>query len=113
MKILFKLVVVISALCVELVVLALGNELIFGLGHGQIADTRYRQKERVAAWIDDLNRPSPETKAKFREELRLMHKHEDWKMSLAVGVFFAINGVWIYYYFRGKRINACPSESTA
>jgi len=99
MKILFKTVVVILALFLELVFLALA----FGYGHGQIVDTVYRRQERLAALIDYHQHPSPETKARFQDELRLMHKHEDWKAYLAVGSFLVINGVWIYFYFRGRR----------
>jgi hypothetical protein len=39
--------------------------------------------------------------ARFQEELRLMHGHEDWKIYLAISLFFALNGAWIYYYFQG------------
>lgn len=106
MKIIFKIVVVLAALFLELAVLQFGSEIIFGPGHGQIVDTRYRQKERVAAFSDYEYHRSPETTARFQEELRLMHKHEDWKMYLVMGVFFAVNGVWIYYYFRHGKTTA-------
>jgi hypothetical protein len=103
MKIVFKLVVVISSLFLELVILDVGSTILFGLSHGQIMDAKYRQQERVAAFKDYLYHRSPETEAKFHEELRLMHKHEDWKIYLGIGLFAVINGIWIYYYFRGKR----------
>jgi hypothetical protein len=103
MKILFKSAVVVAALFLELIVLQLGSALFFGLGHGQILDTHYRQKERVAAFIENIQHPSLEAKAKLQEELSLMRKHEDWKTYLGISLFFAINGIWIYYYFRERR----------
>ena len=102
MKIIYKLLVVIVALFVELVVLQFGSELLFGMSHGMIVDVRYRRAERLAAFRDSIEHPSPATKAAFQEELRLMHKHEDWKWELALGLFIVINGVWIYYYFRRR-----------
>jgi hypothetical protein len=103
MKILSKLLVVILALFLELVVLEIGSEILFGMSHGMMADARYRRSERLAAFFDYHEHPSPETKAKFQEEMRLMHKHEDWKAYLAIGLFVVVNGVWIYYFFRGRR----------
>jgi hypothetical protein len=108
---LFKFVVVIAALYFELLLLGIGSEIIFGSSHGAIVDTSYRRKERLAAFVDFHNNPSPETRAKFQEELRLMHKHEDWKMYLAISLLVAINGVWIYYYFRERRLpNLKPDD---
>src|ERR1019366_4013940 len=97
MKILFKIVVVLLVLFLEIALL----EVLFP-GHGEIAAS-YRLQERSAAVYDYRDHPSAETKAKLQEELHLMHKHEDWKGYLALGVFFAVNGVWIYFYFRGRR----------
>ena len=113
MKVFFKIVVVILALYLEVAVLQLGSVILFGPGHGQIVDTRYRQKERVAAFNDYEYHRSPETTARFQEELRLMHKHEDWKMYLAIGLYFAINGVWIYYFFRGSLRHEAALKPTA
>ena len=100
MRILYKLLVVILALFLELVVLQFGSELLFGMSHGMMADAHYRRAERLAAFFDYHEHPSPDTKAKFQEEMRLMHKHEDWKAELALGLFIIINGTGIYYYFR-------------
>jgi hypothetical protein len=102
MKIIFKLLVIVSVLFLELVILEVGSEFLFGMSHGQIMDAKYRQKERVTAFKDYLNNRSPATETKFHEELRLMHKHEDWKMYLAISLFVATNGIWIWFYFRGK-----------
>ena len=100
MKILYKLLVVILVLFLELVVLQFGGDFLFGMSHGMIADAPYRRTERLAAFRDSMDHPSPSTKAAFQEELRLMHKHEDWKWELALRLFVVINGVGIYYYFR-------------
>jgi hypothetical protein len=113
MRILFKIIVVVSAILLEVAVLEIGSEFIFGLRHGMIVDSPYRREERLAALTDSLQHPSPETKARFQEELRLMHKHEDWKAYLGVGLFFAINAVWIFYYFRGVRSSTAPKPPVA
>ena len=99
MKIIPKLFVIVLALFLELVVFEFGSLIIFGPGHGQIVDTRYRQKERIAAFNDYEYHRSPENTARFQEELRLMHKHEDWKLYLALGLFVVVNGAGIYYYW--------------
>jgi len=99
MKVFSKSLAVILVLYLELAVLQVGSVIIFGPSHDPIG-ARYRHKERLAAYFDSRYHPSPETKAAFEEELRLMHKHEYWKGYLALGLFFAINGVWIYYYLR-------------
>ena len=83
----------------ELVVLEFGSELLFGMSHGAMADTHFRRQERLAAFADYHNHPSPDTKATFDEEMRLMHKHEDWKLYLGLGLFIVINGAGIYYYW--------------
>ena len=100
MKILYKLFVVIVALILELVLLEFGSELLFGMSHGMMADARYRRVERLAAFRDSIEHPSPATKAAFQDEMRLMHRHEDWKWQLVLGILVVINGVGIYYYFR-------------
>ena len=100
MKIFFKILVVILALFLELMVLELGGELLFGRSHGMMVDVSYRRTERLAALRNTRKYPSPATQAVFREEMRLMHQHEDWKWELAMGLFIAINGIGIYYYFR-------------
>jgi hypothetical protein len=87
MKIILKLFVIVLALILELVVLDFGSLIILGPGHGLIVDTRYRQKERVAAFNDYIYHRSPETTARFQDEARLMHKHEDWKLYLVASYF--------------------------
>ena len=79
----------------------LGFELIFvgtynPYPHGEIVDVRYRGKERMTAYMDYRLHPSPGTEAKFREEQRLMHKHEDWKGYTALGFLVALNIGGIY-----------------
>jgi hypothetical protein len=100
MKIISKVFVVVLALILELVIIDCGGELLFGRSHGMMADTQYRRKERLEAFVDYHHHPSPESKATFQEEMRLMHKHEDWKLELTLGLFVILNGVGIYYYFR-------------
>jgi len=69
--------VITLALVLELFVLDFGSELLFGRSHGPIADARFRRQERLAAYFEYNNHPSPATKAAFKEELRLIHNHED------------------------------------
>jgi hypothetical protein len=95
MKILFKTVVVILALFLELALLS-----ILFPGNGNVS---YRRAERDAAFSNYENHSSLEAKAKVQDELRLMRKHEAWKAYPFLGLFVAANGVWIYFYFRGRR----------
>lgn len=103
MRMAFKLLVIVAALFLEILLLDVGNGLIFGLSHGQMADVSYRRKQRFKAYFDYRQNPNEKTKADFQEEMRLMHRHEDWKTYLGVGLFFGVNGVWIYFYLREKR----------
>jgi hypothetical protein len=54
---------------------------------------RYRRHEREAALIDHSLHPSSATEARFQEELRLMHKHEDWKIYAMLGLLVALKWV--------------------
>ena len=74
--------------------------------HGEIVDVRYRGKERTTAYMDYRLHPSPETEAKFHEELRLMHKHEDWKGYAALGILVAVNIGGIYLLFKHDQKHA-------
>ena len=82
MRILFKVIVVLLALFLEIAILEFGPEVFGARSHGMMADAQYRRKERLAAYFDYQQHPSPESKAMFQEEMRLMHKHEDWKWEL-------------------------------
>jgi hypothetical protein len=93
----FKLILVSFVLFMELVFVGLYQP----YPHGEVSGVRYRNKERVAAMMDYRFHPSPATEATFQEELRLMHKHEDWKKYLALGILVALNLVGIYYFFGG------------
>ena len=93
-----------------LVGFALGFELILYVTyipypHGEIHDVRYRQHERETAMFDYRLHPSPATEATFHEELRLMHKHEDWKGYLALGLIVAANVAGIYCLLRYDKPN--------
>ena len=89
---LFKILLVGFGLGFELIFVATFNP----YPHGQIVDVHYRRHERMAAMMDYRIHPSLATKARFREELRLMHKHEDWKMYAALGLLVVLNCVGIY-----------------
>ena len=93
---LFKILLVAFGLGFELILVGTFNP----YPHGEVVEVRYRQHERMAAMIDHLQHPSPETEAAFHEELRLMHKHEDWKMYTALGLWVAANAAGIYYLLK-------------
>jgi hypothetical protein len=101
-KIIFKVLVIILALCFELIVLEFGSNMVFR-SHGMMADAKYRREERLAAFWNYQEHPSPATKGAFQEELRLMHNHEDWKWQTALILFAVINGTWIIYYLCHER----------
>lgn len=100
MKTLYKLIVVLLTLFLEIAIFQFGPEFFWGRSHGMMADAQYRRSERLAAYREYHQHPSPETKDAFNEEMRLMHKHEDWKWESALGLFVVFNGVGIYYYLR-------------
>ena len=66
--------------------------------HGEVFQVSYRQKERVEAWLDYRQHPSPATETTYRAELRLMHSHEDWKIYVGLGALVVLNGFGIYYF---------------
>jgi hypothetical protein len=71
--------------------------------HGETIDVRYRGKERMTAYMDYRLNPSPETEAKFHDEMRLMHKHEDWKGYAALGFLVALNIGGIYLLLKHEQ----------
>ena len=88
-----------------MVILAMFLELVFiqavsPISHGMAFDTQYRHTERIIVFKDYAQHPSPETKARWQQELSLMHKHEDWKWELKLALFVAANGFGFYWYFR-------------
>lgn len=100
MKLLRKLGVVALALFLELVVLQFGGELIFGRSHGPIMDTRFRRKERLAAYYAHARNPSPENNDAYQEELRLMRQHPNPEGIAFLLLFVVANGGAIYLYLR-------------
>jgi len=95
-KILAKVFIVLLVIFLELAILQILN---VG-GHGMMADTKYRHTERLAAYREYHEHPSPETKAAFRTEMRLMHAHEDWKGEVFLASLLIANGIGFYFYFR-------------
>jgi len=98
---LFKMLLVGFAIIFELVILGSYNP----YPHGEMVDVRYRGRERLAAYFDYHQHPSPTTKATLDEEFRLMHKHEDWKGYLALGLIVAANIAGIYCLLRYDKPN--------
>ena len=64
-----------------------------------MVDVSFRRHERLASFADYNFHPSPATKAKFDEEMKLLNKHEECKLYLALIIFVIVNGVGIYYYW--------------
>jgi len=71
--------------------------------HGMIADVSYRHTERFAALRDYMEHQSADRKAALDRELALMHRHEDWKMYLALGLLLAANVAACYFFLRRER----------
>ena len=90
----FKVVIIGFVLGVELIFVAAYNP----YPHGEVHEVRYHQKERLEAWIDYAQHPSPPTEAAFQKELHLMHKHEDWKIYAALGLLVTLNVIGVYYF---------------
>jgi hypothetical protein len=83
----------------------LGFELIFvatcnPYPHGMSNQVSFRHAERSTAWLDSRQHPSPASEARFQDELRLMHEHEDWKIHTALGVLVVLNVAGIYLLLR-------------
>ena len=68
--------------------------------HGMFTDASYRRAERFQALRDYTEHQSADTRAALDHELDLMHRHEDWKGYLALGLLIAANMVAIYCVFR-------------
>jgi len=71
--------------------------------HGDIVDVQYRRKERLAAFRESKQHPSPTAQATFDEELRRLRRHERIWMIVLLGVLLTANGVGIYYLFYGRK----------
>ena len=93
----FKITLIGLALILEVLFLALFCN---PYPHGEAFDVRFRHRERVLAFADYVEHRSPDTKATWEQELRLMHDHEDWKMYLALSLLVAINGAAVYLFWR-------------
>jgi hypothetical protein len=89
---------------IKLIVLAMLLEVVFlslfcdPYPHGEAWDVSWRRQERTAAFWDHFQHPSVVTHAAWKQELRLLHRHQDWKSYLALGLFFTINGAGIYLF---------------
>jgi len=92
----FKLTMIVLALFVELIFLGTSSS---SWPHGEMADVRFRHKERIEAFFAYTQNPSPATKATFEGEMRLMHQHEDWKIPLAQALIIAANVTAIYCFW--------------
>ncbi len=68
--------------------------------HGMVADVRYRHTERFVALRDYMEHHSADTKAAYDRELALLHKHEDWKEFLTLGLLLAANVAAVYFFLR-------------
>jgi hypothetical protein len=71
--------------------------------HGMIGDVKYRHAERFVVLQNYLVHKSNETRAALDRELALMHRHEDWKMYLAVGLLVVANVMMIYFILRNQQ----------
>jgi hypothetical protein len=97
----FKLILIAFGLWFELMLLISYQP----YPRGEVLEVSYRQKERVAAMMDYRFHPSPTTNAKYQDELRLMHEHEDWKGHAALGFLVVVNVFGIYLLMRHGKEN--------
>ena len=113
MKLLGKACVVVLALYLEYAAAWLGYSLSPVGWHGPLVDTRYRHKERLAAWSAHIQNPSSENEATYQKELRLMRQHpnpEDVFFPVLFAVLFVVSGgATIYYTFRRPQPPALPA----
>ena len=68
-----------------------------------IADVSYRHTEHFVALRDYMEHHSTDTRAAYDRELALMHKHEDWKGYLALGLLLAANVAAVYLFLRYEK----------
>ena len=71
--------------------------------HGDIVDISYRQKERLAAFWDDKQHPSPDAHAKLLVELKQMRRYELVMMILKGSALLTVDAFGIYYLMRHER----------
>jgi hypothetical protein len=95
-----KIKLIVLALLLELVVLSLFPN---PYPHGEAWDVSWHRQERSAAFFDYVQHQSPTTKAAWEQELRSLHRHEDWKTYLALSLLVAINGGAIYFFLHHER----------
>ena len=94
-----KLMVVTGALILEFIVLACFCN---PWPHGEIADSRYRQRERLGAYFRYHEHPSKAAAAVLNRELLLMHKHDDWRLYAWSSLIIAGNMVVIWQFLAGR-----------
>ena len=94
---------------IKLVVLALLGEILVlsffcdPYPHGEAWDVSWHRQERSAAFFDYVQHQSPTAKAAWEQELRSLHRHEDWKAYLALSLLIAINWAAIYFFLHHER----------
>ena len=70
-------------------------------GHGPPSfDESYRGQERVLAYAASLERPSPQTKEAWDEEVRQLDRHVLLRDSRVLGFVLVLDGVVIYLFWR-------------
>ena len=68
--------------------------------HGPILDESYRHDERFATLVAWSDHPSPETKAAFDAEVKLLDEHMARRQIGIWAVVLAIDAVGIYCFLR-------------
>jgi len=102
MKLQIKKVFIVLAFAFQLLVAA---AILFDPLHGPF-DSEYRHEERVKAYLDWKQNPSPSSKSVYEEEMRLVHSHLD-KRNAAIVVILVLEAVGIdYLWNRKKKANA-------
>jgi len=77
--------------------------------HGEAWDVSYRRPARVAAFFANIKHQTPATEANWQREMRLLHKHERWKIYSVLGLLVGVNGILIYYFWSYDSWTAGPA----
>jgi len=92
-----KKVFIVLALAFQVLVVA---AILFDPLHGPF-DSEYRHEERLKAYLDWKQNPSPLSKSVYEAEMRLVHSHLD-KRNAAIIAVLGLEAVCIYYLWNRK-----------
>jgi hypothetical protein len=71
--------------------------------HGDILDVSYRRKERMSAYWENAQHPSPEAHAKLAVEMKKLHRYELVTGAATLAILLTIDGFGIYFLMKYAR----------